>query len=179
MASPVLKSDIIIAIRQPHLDHIVSLKKNHEFRGYLLPTLVKRFWIYEPSPVSAVRYIAEVSHGKRPGEVSDESFIRNADFNQGKMEGGRFAYEIIKLEELESPVTLAEMKSKNWLGGAPQKYCYLKKSMAAGVRDAKTIPISSHSPPILSNFSFESQQQESESDIASGFLQLEFHPVSN
>jgi len=160
MTSPTLKSDIIIAIRQPHLDHIVSLKKNHEFRSYLLPACVKRFWIYEPSPVSAIKYIAQVSNGKHPGEVSDENFIRNADFNLGKIENGRFAYEILKLEELESPVTLAELKSKNWLGGAPQKYCYLKKSMAYGVRDAKTIAISAHSSSILSNVSIEWQQEE-------------------
>lgn len=96
MASTV-KTDIIISIRQPHLDHINSLKKNHEFRGYLLPSTVTRFWIYEPSPVSAIKYIAEVSNGKRPGEVVDGGFIRNSDFNEGKIADGKFAYEILKL----------------------------------------------------------------------------------
>jgi hypothetical protein len=174
MTSPTLtlKTDIIIAICQPHLDHIVSLKKNHEFRRYLLPACVKRFWIYEPSPVSAVRYIAEVSNGKRPGEVKDESFIRNADFNKGIIEHGEFAYEIITLEELESPVTLADLKSRNWLGGAPQKYCYLKKSMAHGMRDAKTIAISAHLPSILSAVSPEWEQEGSDIETTSKLAAL-------
>lgn len=69
------------------------------------------------------------------------------------------------MEELESPVTLADLKSRNWLGGAPQKYCYLKKSMAYGMRDAKTIAISTHSPPILSAVSLEWEQEGRDSKI--------------
>ena len=159
MASPTLKTDIIISIRQPFLDQIASFKKNHEFRGYLLPAVVKRFWIYEPSPVSAVRYVAEVSNGKRPGEVEEGGIVRNAEFNKGLYAVGCFAYEIIKLEELASPVTLAELKSKGWLGGAPQKYCYLKSSMARSVRNARTTAVSAHSPPILSSISLEWEQE--------------------
>jgi predicted transcriptional regulator len=164
MASPTLKTDIVISIRQPFLSQIVTFKKNHEFRGYLLPAIVKRFWIYEPSPVSAVRYVAEVSGGKRPGEVEVGGIPRNADFNNGVMEGCAFAYEIVKLEELERPVTLAELKSKGWLGGAPQKYCYLKKSMARGLRSAKTTAISAHSPSILSAVAVEWDEEGFESE---------------
>ncbi|KAH8601970.1 hypothetical protein B0O99DRAFT_589129 [Bisporella sp. PMI_857] len=143
-----IKSDIIISITQPHLDHIVNQKKNHEFRGYLLPSRVTRFWIYEPSPVSAIKYIAEVSNGKRPGEIVDGGFIRNSDFNQGKMDGGKFAYEILKLEALDTPITLLQLKTKRWLLGAPQKYCYVKEEMALELRDMKTTAISAHSVPI-------------------------------
>jgi hypothetical protein len=143
-----LKSDIIISIRQPHLEHIVSQRKNHEFRAYLLPKQVTRFWIYEPSPVSAIKYIAEVSNGKRPGEVVDGGFIRNADFNQGKIADGNFAYEILKLEALDTPITLPQLKAKGWLLGAPQKYCYLKEAMALELRGMKTTAISAHSLPI-------------------------------
>ncbi|KAH8694883.1 hypothetical protein BGW36DRAFT_428786 [Talaromyces proteolyticus] len=145
------KSDIIISIRQPHLDHIVCLKKNHEFRAYLLPSTVTRFWIYEPSPVSAIKYIAEVSNGKRPGEVVDGGFIRNSDFNQGKLADGKFAYEILTLEALESPITLLQLKANGWLAGAPQKYCYVKEAMALSLRGVKTTAISSHSSKIWPN----------------------------
>lgn len=143
-----LKSDIIISIRQPHLEHIVSQRKNHEFRAYLLPKQVTRFWIYEPSPVSAIKYIAEVSNGKRPGEVVDGGFIRNADFNQGKIADGNFAYEILKLEALDTPITLPQLKAKGWLLGAPQKYCYVKDVMALELRGMKTTAVSAHSVPI-------------------------------
>ncbi|KAN0106751.1 hypothetical protein V8E51_009627 [Hyaloscypha variabilis] len=172
MASTI-KSDIIISIRQPHLDHIVSLRKNHEFRGYLLPKQVTRFWIYEPSPVSAIKYIAEVSNGKRPGEVVDGGFIRNADFNEGKITDGNFAYEILKLEALDVPITLSQLKAKGWLLGAPQKYCYVKEVMALDLRGMKTTPISAHSLPIWPSDSTEQVKSVSEpgtQDIRS-FLQ--------
>jgi hypothetical protein len=161
MASTI-KSDIIISIRQPHLDHIVSLRKNHEFRGYLLPKQVTRFWIYEPSPVSAIKYIAEVSNGKRPGEVVDGGFIRNADFNEGKITDGNFAYEILKLEALDVPITLSQLKAKGWLLGAPQKYCYVKEVMALDLRGMKTTPISAHSLPIWPSDSTEQVKSVSE-----------------
>ena len=147
-AIPIIKSDIIISIRQPHLDHIVSQKKNHEFRGYLLPKTVTRFWIYEPSPASAIKYLAEVSNGKRPGEVEDGGFIRNSDFNEGKIVDGNFAYEILKLEALDVPITLPQLKARGWLLGAPQKYCYVKEAMALDLRDMTTTAISTHRLPI-------------------------------
>lgn len=62
MASPALKTDIIISIRQSFVDQITSFKKNNEFRTYLTPASVERFWIYEPIPVSAVKYIAMSDH---------------------------------------------------------------------------------------------------------------------
>jgi hypothetical protein len=149
MTSPTLKTDVIIAIRQPHLDHIASLKKNHEFRNYLIPATVKRFWIYEPRPVSAIKYVAEVSKGKGPEQMPQGDFIGNAQFIEGKMANSRFGYEIIRLEEITKPITLIEMQSKGWLGGAPQKYCYLKESMARAVKDIETVHITSHSIGIL------------------------------
>jgi predicted transcriptional regulator len=166
MASQALKTDIIISIRQPFINQITSFQKNHEFRGYLLPAIVKRLWIYEPSPVSAIKYIAEVSNGKRPGEIEEGNITRNAEFNKGLLPVNTFAYEILKLEELAAPITLAELKSKNWLGGAPQKYCYLKKSMAHSVRNANTTAISAHSPPILSAVSVEWEQEGYDSESA-------------
>lgn len=150
-----IKTDIIISIRQPHLDHIVSQKKNHEFRAYLLPKQVTRFWIYEPSPVSVIKYIAEVSNRKRPGEVVDGGFIRNSDFNQGKIADGNFAYEILNLEALDKPITLSHMKAKGWLLGAPQKYCYVKEGMALDLRRMKTTAVSAHCLPIWPGDSIE------------------------
>ncbi|RDW63589.1 hypothetical protein BP6252_11134 [Coleophoma cylindrospora] len=171
MASPG-KSDIIISIRQPHLDHVVSLKKNHEFRKYLLPSSVKRFWIYEPNPVSAIKYIAEVSNGKRPGEIVDGGFIRNSDFNEGKIADGNFAYKILKLERLDTPITLSQLKAKGWLLGAPQKYSYVKEAMARDLRDMKTTAISAHSLPIWSEDNPEHERKESTLRATGGSFNL-------
>jgi len=122
--------DIIISIHPQHVANIVSRAKNHEFRNYLLPPSVKRLWIYETSPTSAVKYVATISHGKRPGEIRDPNGLRNDEFDRGDLEGRvKYGYEIRKLEELMSPYTLKDLKRNGWLNGAPQKYCFVKPSM--------------------------------------------------
>lgn len=134
MADPKPSRDLILSIHPRHVANIVSRVKNHEFRNYLLPVSVNRLWIYETSPASAVRYVATISHGKRPGEIREPGGLRNDEFDRGDLEGRvKYAYEILKLEELESPYTLATLKSNGWLGGAPQKYCFVKPEMATAL----------------------------------------------
>jgi hypothetical protein len=131
MALETLKTDIIISIHPQHVANIVSGAKDHEYRNYLLPHQVKRLWIYTTSPISAIQYVAEISHGKRPGSLTNEKGLKNAEFNQGKLESeAKYAYEILKLEVLAECITLNQLKANGWLGGPPQKYCYVKKPMA-------------------------------------------------
>ncbi|VUC24594.1 unnamed protein product [Clonostachys rosea] len=131
--------DIIISIHPEHVASIISRAKNHEFRNYLLPTSVKRLWIYETSPLSSIRYIATISHGKRPGEICNPHGLRNDEFDRGDLEGRvKFAYEILKLEQLPKSYSLSELKTKGWLKGAPQKYCFLKPAMREATR---TLPL--------------------------------------
>ena len=135
MAGP---PDLIISIRPQHVANIVRRTKNHEFRNYLLPVSVRRLWIYETSPASAIRYVATISHGKRPGEIRNSDGLKNDEFDRGSMEGRvKYAYEILRLEELEEPFTLGALKANGWLGGAPQKYCFVKPAMAAALATAK------------------------------------------
>ncbi|KAH6973813.1 hypothetical protein BKA56DRAFT_526295, partial [Ilyonectria sp. MPI-CAGE-AT-0026] len=130
MALPVCKSDILISIHPQHVANIVSRIKNHEFRNYLLPAEVRRLWIYETSPASSVKYVATISAGKRPGEIQDPAGLRNDEFDEGRLERRvKYAYEIHKLEALEAPISLSDLKQNGWLNGPPQKYCYVKQSM--------------------------------------------------
>jgi len=130
MTSHTIKTDIIISIHPPHVANIVRRTKNHEYRNYLIPHTVKRLWIYETSPVSAIKYVATISHGKRPGEVAEDGGIGNSDFNQPQAETtAKYAYEILRLEALETPLTMHDLKSRSWLGGPPQKYCYVRGAM--------------------------------------------------
>lgn len=134
MAEPKPPRDLILSIHPRHVADIVSRVKNHEFRNYLLPASVDRLWIYETSPASAVRYAATISHGKRPGEIREPGGLGNDEFDRGDLEGRvKYAYEILKLEELDTPYSLAALKSNGWLGGAPQKYCFVKPEMAAAL----------------------------------------------
>ncbi|KAK3390726.1 hypothetical protein B0H63DRAFT_466343 [Podospora didyma] len=122
--------DIIISIHPQHVANIVNGIKNHEFRNYLLPPSTKRLWIYETSPASLIRYIATISHGKRPGEICDSSGLKNDMFDRGELEGCvKYGYEILKLERLSEPISLSDLKQKGWLRGAPQKYGFVKPAM--------------------------------------------------
>ncbi len=135
MATQVCKSDIIIAIHPRHIANILSRVKNHEFRKYLLPAEVTRFWIYETSPASSVKYVATISPGKRPGEIHDPSGLRNDEFDEGKLEHlVKYAYEIRRLEALAAPISLRDLKQNGWLNGPPQKYCYVKEPMRQALR---------------------------------------------
>ncbi|CAG9974732.1 unnamed protein product [Clonostachys byssicola] len=133
------RRDIIISIHPKYVANIVSREKNHEFRNYLLPASVKRLWIYETSPLSSIRYIATISQGKRPGEIRNHDGLGNDEFDRGDLEGsGKYAYEILKLEQLPESYSLGDLKKKGWLKGAPQKYCFLKPAMREA---ACTLPL--------------------------------------
>jgi hypothetical protein len=146
MAPNTVKTDIIIAIRPQHVANIVRRVKNHEYRKYLIPYSVERLWIYETSPASAIKYVATISHGKRPGEVAEDGGLRNAEFNEGKLEHiAKYAYEIRILEALETALTIHDLKSRGWLGGPPQKYCYVRESMIKAMSESpRTLLFNSH-----------------------------------
>ena len=94
--------------------------------------------------------------------LSTRGFIGNLDFIRGTMKDADFAYEILKLEALDAPITLAQLKEKGWLLGAPQKYAYVKEVMANDLRDMKTTSITAHSLPIWPGDNLRRKQEESE-----------------
>ncbi|KAI0034190.1 hypothetical protein K488DRAFT_84277 [Vararia minispora EC-137] len=109
------------------MSKIASRTENYEFRRYLLPEEVKRMWIYVSSPQQALRYIATISRGKRPGEI-DEEGTSNADFNAGRKNDMPFAYKILELYELKEPLPLSEMK-ETYGTTYPQRYMYTPQKM--------------------------------------------------
>ncbi|OLN85284.1 hypothetical protein CCHL11_04359 [Colletotrichum chlorophyti] len=124
MTPPTDRTDIFISIHPEHMEHIVAGTKNHEFRNYKIPNTVLRMWLYVTKPASELRYMACISHAKVPGEI-DEDGIGNAEFNQKKPSGSKFAYHLQKLYELNDAVPLQEMEDLEWLKGPPQKYSYV------------------------------------------------------
>lgn len=117
------RTDIFISIHPNHMENIVAGTKNHEFRAYKIPNTVSRMWLYITKPASELRYMACISEAKVPGEI-DEDGIGNDKFNQRKSDS-KFAYRLYKVYELNDPVPLHEMKERDWLHGAPQKYNYV------------------------------------------------------
>jgi predicted transcriptional regulator len=120
------RADIFMSIKPEHMDNIAAGLKNHEYRRYLLPATVHRIWFYTSAPVSAIHYVACISDGKIPGQVPEDGGIGNKDFNEGK-KLSKYGYEIRELWKLEQPVSLQQAKSKGYLKGPPQKYCYVPR----------------------------------------------------
>ncbi|KAL2842643.1 hypothetical protein BJX68DRAFT_244620, partial [Aspergillus pseudodeflectus] len=77
------KQDILMSIKPTHMTNIALGKKNHEYRRYLLPSSVRRLWLYTTAPVSRIEYVARISRGKTRGQVPEDGGIGNADFNAG------------------------------------------------------------------------------------------------
>jgi len=86
-----------------------------------------------PHPYADIffRHIAVVPASVRhtPGSVPTEPFgIGNAEFNAG-LKQSKYGYPILELYELVRPVTLAEMKSRWGMGGAPMGWRYLVRDL--------------------------------------------------
>lgn len=154
------RSDIFISIHPQHVTNIVSRTKNHEFRSYALPSQVKRIWIYTTRPVSAVKYMAIIGPAKIRGQVEYETGLGNTDFNAGKGTN-RYAYEILELYELANPLSLHQLKDRNWLEGPPQKYAYVRPAvldhLLANLSRA-LFSTESHAPPATAQNLTDSQE---------------------
>jgi hypothetical protein len=123
------KADILISIKPIHMAHIVSRAKNHEFRKYLIPTSVKRMWLYTSSPTQRLQYVAVIGNGKVAGEIPDtDNHVGNQEFNFGDPES-KYGYEILHLYELGQSLSLQELIEKRYLKGAPQKYQWVSEEM--------------------------------------------------
>ncbi|KAF5012748.1 hypothetical protein FDECE_1168 [Fusarium decemcellulare] len=127
-------SDVLLSIRPEHLANIISREKNHEYRKYRLKDGVVRLWLYETAGGggrASITHIARIPSSVRhePGSVPIEPpGIGNIEFNAGLKESN-YAYPILELYELVSPITLSEMKTRWGMGGAPMGWRYLEATM--------------------------------------------------
>ncbi|KAJ5154847.1 uncharacterized protein N7500_010286 [Penicillium coprophilum] len=117
-------SDIFMSIKPEHMQNIASGSKNHEYRSYLLPPSIQHIWFYTTSPIKQIEYVARISPGKIPGEVSDDGGIGNAEFNAG-LKKSKYGYEVLALWRLKVAVSLEMALVEGFLKGAPQKYCWV------------------------------------------------------
>ena len=123
------RADILISIKPVHIAHIASRLKTHEFRRYLIPTSVKRMWLYTTAPVQCIQYVADVSNGKTPGEIgASDMGLGNDDFNAGRTDS-EYGYEIVHLYELNEPLSLQDIVERGWVKAAPQKYRWAPQEM--------------------------------------------------
>jgi hypothetical protein len=121
MAPRTTFSDIFISLPPQHVTEILSRARDHVIRAYSFPQTVSRVWIFETKPVSTLKYMAEISSAKRPGQIVDERGLENAKFNT-RTGTSWAAYEILQLYELSGPLPWAKIKANEWLKEPPRKY---------------------------------------------------------
>jgi hypothetical protein len=86
-------------------------------------------WFYTSAPAQSLKYVAEISRGKRPGEVDvEDQGLGNVEFNAGRKES-KFGYEILHLYELREPLSLDKLRRRGFARAAPQKYQWVSNEM--------------------------------------------------
>lgn len=122
------RGHVFMSIKPEHMDKVARGIKNHEFRRYLLPESVHHIWFYVSAPISAIRYVARISHGMKPGEVPEDGGLGNEEFNAGKKQP-KFGFAILELWELREPITLQKAREGGLLKGAPQKHTFVPSDL--------------------------------------------------
>ncbi|EJU03077.1 hypothetical protein DACRYDRAFT_106252 [Dacryopinax primogenitus] len=120
------KADIVISIKPEHMADIVARTKDHEFRKYVMPSTVKRWWFYVSSPDKTLRYVAVMSRAKGAGELTTDG-LGNTAFNAGEMEG-HYAYEVEQLYKLTNPWSSAQLQQTFGIS-PPRKYVFVKTKL--------------------------------------------------
>lgn len=116
-----MDSDVFFSASHLEVAEIVNRTRDYLFRAWVLPSTVSRIWIYETKPISTLRYMAVLGPTKKPGEeLVSETGKGNATFD--KKNNKWRAYAIFELYELADPLSLAELKSNEWLERAPPKF---------------------------------------------------------
>ncbi|KUJ12292.1 uncharacterized protein LY89DRAFT_204834 [Mollisia scopiformis] len=157
MAPRTENSDIFISIHPQHVTNIVNRTKNHERRSWAFSPSVCRVWIYETKPACLLKYMAEISPAKKPGEILDTNGLGNAEFNSNPRKKSWNAYEILQLYELVDLVPLSRIVSNGWMKAAPQKFAWVPPAVADEL-------IANLKPPLFTNTT---QTGSSPSDPAS------------
>ena len=109
-----MQKGIYISIKKEHLQRIVALEKNYEFRNYYPKNGADVLYVYESSPTCELKYIIELGEIiKHPDKITKEGY-GNLEFNQGLKT--KYAYEIKHLYALEKPISLKRTLPENRAG---------------------------------------------------------------
>lgn len=117
------------------MQQIVTREKTFEFRRKAYPSTVTRVWFYEIAPISAVTYICEVDKAnvrtrENPNPIPEDG-VGNAEYNafHADWDGYDYAYRVRSCRKLKQPVTLANLRQRYGLGGAPRSLVYVPDTL--------------------------------------------------
>lgn len=120
------------------MQQIVRGEKNYEFRRYLIASSVQRVWFYLNAPLSHIGYICGIDPARTRNAGDSpltEDGLGNKEFNERHRDwdGYDFAYRIISVYKLRSPIGLQEFKSHYGAKGAPRGLVYVPESILKDV----------------------------------------------
>ena len=117
-----MKKGIFLSIKPEFTKRIEIGEKNYEFRKYIPKEEFDILYVYETVPTCSLKYILTIDKiVEYPNKISEKGY-GNEDFNNG-LKKSKYAYHILKVEKLESPISLKELKSQFGFV-APQSYAY-------------------------------------------------------
>jgi hypothetical protein len=135
-ASP---TDAILPMTDDYMQQIVRREKTYEFRRYRIAASVRRIWFYLNAPRSAIAYVCDIdpARTRNPGDAPlPEDGLGNSEFNARHRDWDKydFAYRVRSVRQLCIPITLAGMKERYGIKGAPRGLVYVPPSMFEDVR---------------------------------------------
>lgn len=117
-----MKKGIFISIKPEFTKRIEIGDKNYEFRKYIPKEKIDKLYVYETAPTCNLKYILTIDKiVEYPNKIIEKGYGNN-DFNNG-LKKSKFAYHILKVEKLDNPISLKELKMKFGFT-APQSYAY-------------------------------------------------------
>lgn len=117
-----MKKGIFLSIKPEFTKKIEIGEKNYEFRKYIPKEEFNILYVYETVPTCSLKYIITVDKVLEYPDRIPEKGYGNEDFNNG-LKKSKYAYHILKVEKLDNPISLKELKSKFGFA-APQSYAY-------------------------------------------------------
>jgi predicted transcriptional regulator len=132
------QTDAILPMQEPYMQQIVTGEKTYEFRKYCLRQSIRRIWFYRTAPYSSLDYVCEMLPA-RTRNLGDqplkEEGLGNKEFNtrHKDWEGDDFAYKILSVYKLRTPIPLSELKSTHGFKGAPRGLVYTPQSLLESV----------------------------------------------
>lgn len=101
---------IYVSINPTPMSKIIQGIKNYEFRNYIPKNDFRFLYVYISKTEKKLKYIIEIGKVfKYPDKIKVDG-DGNKEFNNGIK--SKYAYQILKVYELEKPISLEELKQK-------------------------------------------------------------------
>ena len=101
---------IYVSIKPTPISKIVQGIKNYEFRNYIPKNDFRFLYVYVSKTEKKLKYIIEIGKILKYPDKIEVDGDGNKEFNNGSK--FNYAYQILKVYELENPITLEVLKQR-------------------------------------------------------------------